>query len=149
MRFRLYEHAKAADIEAMNLQVRIPSRDRNVLCFLWYDNAWQLLHIRMTCHLFGGVWSGSAAVSLTKCIAISDPDVVVKDTITRSFYVDDILQSFPSVVMMSDCIPRVRDALAGTGFNLMKYTCTSQNVMPLDSNCDIEPNESVLSSTDT
>ena len=51
--------------------------------------------------------------------------------------------------MMSDCIPRVRDALAGTGFNLTKYTCTSQNVMPMDSNCDIEPNESVLSSTDT
>ena len=67
----------------------------------------------------------------------------------RLFYVDDILQSLPSVVMMSDCIPRIRDALAGTGFNLMKYTCTSQNVMPLDSNCDIEPNESVLSSTDT
>ena len=40
----------------------------------------------MTCHLFGGVWSGSAAVyALKKCIAISDPDLVVKDTIMRSF----------------------------------------------------------------
>ena len=149
LRFSLNEHAMAADIEAIYLQVRIPSRDRNALCVLWYDNAGLLLHLRMTCHLFGGVWRGSAAVSLKKCIAISDPDLVVKDTIMRLFYVDDILQSFPSVVMMSDCIPRVRDVLAGTGFNLMKYNCTSQNVMPLESNCDIEPNESVLSTTDT
>ena len=93
LRFSLNEDAIAADIEAIYLQVRIPWRDRNALCVLWYDNAGQLLHLRMTCHLFGGVWSGSAAVSLNKCIAISDPDLVVKDTIMRLFYVDDILQS--------------------------------------------------------
>ena len=149
LRFSLNEHAMAADIEAMYPQVRIPSRDRNALCFLWYDTAWQLSHLRMTWHLYGGVWSGSAAVSLKKCIAISDPDLVVKDTIMRSFYGDYILPSFPSVEVMSDCIPRVRDALADAGFNLTKYTCTSQNVMPLDSTCDIEPKESLLSSTNT
>ena len=149
LRFSLNEHAMAADIEALYLQVRIPTHDRNALCFLWYDNAWQLLHLQMTCHLYGGVWSGSAAVSLKKCIAISDPDLVVKDTIKRSFYGDDILPSFPSVEVMSDCIPRVRDVLVGARFNLTKYTCTSQNVMPVDSTCGTEPKESLLSSTDT
>ena len=121
LRFSLNEHAMAA-------MVRIPSRDRNALCFLWYDNALHLSHLRVTCHLYGGVWSGSAAVSLKKCIAISDHDLAI---------------------VMSDCIPRVRDALAGAGFSLTKYNCTRQNVMPLDSTCDIDPNESFLSSTDT
>ena len=121
LRFSLNEHAMAA-------MVRIPSRDRNALCFLWYDNALHLSHLRVTCHLYGGVWSGSAAVSLKKCIAISDPDLVI---------------------VMSDCIPRVRGALAGAGFSLTKYNCTIQNVMLLDSTCDIDPKESLLSSTDT
>ena len=121
LRFSLNEHAMAA-------MVRIPSRDRNALCFLWYDNALHLSHLRVTCHLYGGVWSGSAAVSLKKCIAISDPDLVI---------------------VMSDCIPRVRGALAGAGFSLTKYNCTRQNVMPLDSTCDIDPKEPSLSSTDT
>ena len=112
LRFSLNEHAMAADIEAIYLQVRIPSRDRNALCLLWYDNALHLSHLRVTCHLYGGVWSGSAAVSLNKCIAISDPDLVI---------------------VMSDCIPRVRGALAGAGFSLTKYNGTRQNVMPLDS----------------
>ena len=118
LRFSLNEHA----------MVRIPSRDRNALCFLWYDNALHLSHLRVTCHLYGGVWSGSAAVSLKKCTAISDPDLVI---------------------VMSDCIPRVRGALAGAGFSLTKYNFTRQNVMPLDSTCDIDPKEPSLSSTDT
>ena len=149
LRFRLYEHAIAADIESMYLQVRVPSRDRNALRFLWYDDAGQLVHLRMTCHLFGGVWSGSAAVyALKKCSTISDPDPQVKDIIMRSFYVDDLLRSFPSAELMSDCVPRVRDALASAGFNLTKYTCTSQNVMSLDSTCD-KPKEALLPSMDT
>ena len=35
--FRLHEYAIAADIESMYLQVRVYSRDRNALRFLWYD----------------------------------------------------------------------------------------------------------------
>ena len=38
LRFSLNEHAMAA-------MVRIPSRDRNALCFLWYDNALHLSHL--------------------------------------------------------------------------------------------------------
>ena len=86
--------------------------------------------------------------ALKKCITISDPDPQVKDIIMRSFYVDDLLRSFPSAELVSDCVPRVRDALASAGFNLTKYTCTSQNVMSLDSTCD-KPKEALLPSMDT
>ena len=58
--------------------------------------------------------------ALQKCIAISDPGPFVKDIITRSFYIDDLLRSFSSVELMSNCIHCVRDALAGAGFNLTK-----------------------------
>ena len=60
LRFREYEFAIMADVESM-YQVLLPEADKNALRFLWHDQG-QIKHFRMTRHIFGGVWSGSAAM---------------------------------------------------------------------------------------
>ena len=54
LRFRQYQYALMADVEAMYLQVRIPHPDRNALRFLWFLDG-VLTEVRITSHLFGGV----------------------------------------------------------------------------------------------
>ena len=53
LRFRLYQNAMTADIQAMYLQVRIPEQERDCLRFLWLENG-EVKPYRMTSHLFGG-----------------------------------------------------------------------------------------------
>ena len=64
LRFRQHPVAVAGDVEAMYYQVKVPLKDRDILRFLWsldgvLDS--ELSEYRMTVHLFGGVWSSSAA----------------------------------------------------------------------------------------
>ena len=59
--FRQHSYALTADVEAMYNQVQIPVDDRNMLRFLWYDESGNLMHCRMTSHLFGGVWCASSS----------------------------------------------------------------------------------------
>ena len=70
LRFRVYEHAMAADIEAMYLQVGVPSRDRNALRFLWYDNVGQYAYESLVIYsvVFGVAESSRSILSLnTQC----------------------------------------------------------------------------------
>ena len=61
LRFRQHQYAIMSDIEAMYYQVRVPEDDRDALRFLWFDDDGSLIHYRMTCHVFGGVWCACAA----------------------------------------------------------------------------------------
>ena len=54
LRFRQYEFAVAADIQAMYHQVKIPVKDRDALRFLWLEGD-HIREYRMTSHLFGGI----------------------------------------------------------------------------------------------
>ncbi len=63
LKFRQEPIALNADIESMFDQVRVPSDERDVLLFMWWedndpDNPPK--HYRMMAHLFGGVWSSDA-----------------------------------------------------------------------------------------
>ena len=60
LRFRQYQYAISADIEAMYLQVRVPEKDRNTSRFLWQIGG-SVVEYRMTSHLFGGVWCASSS----------------------------------------------------------------------------------------
>ena len=52
LRFRQHQYAVMGDIEAMYHQVKIPIYDRDALRFLWFDGAGNIIHCRMTSHLF-------------------------------------------------------------------------------------------------
>ena len=69
-----------ADIKAMYNQVRVPLSDRDALRFLWIRND-DIIHYRMTSHLFSGVWcSSSAAYALIKTASMTS-DTRIHDII--------------------------------------------------------------------
>ena len=128
-RFRLYPYAIMGDIEAMYLQVRVPECDRNALRFLWFDGetAWEY---RMTSHLFGGVWCAcSSAYALRRIVVDVNPGPSVEHIILKSFYVDDLLQSFPTTDEAIEAMRSTKEALKHGGFNLTKFTANHDDIL--------------------
>ena len=79
VRFRQYNYAIMADIEAMYL-CKNPPKDRNALRFLWDVNN-SRCRFRMTSHLFGGVWcSSSSTYILRRTVEDAETTDLIKDT---------------------------------------------------------------------
>ena len=128
IRFRQFLYAVTADITAMYNQVRIPPSDRDALRFLWTDGG-VIKHYRMTSHLFGGVWcSSSSAYALNKTADLT-PNPQIKDIITKSFYVDDLLWSTSSIDAAKLQMPNVKSVLSQRGFQLTKFVATHDDML--------------------
>ncbi|KAJ8041442.1 hypothetical protein HOLleu_12255 [Holothuria leucospilota] len=130
LRFRLHKFAFHADIEAMYNQVKIPIKDRDALRFLWYKNG-RVLCMRMTSHLFGGIWcSSSSSFALRRTPVDCDyASPQVKDTVEKAFYVDDCLKS---VSTKDDARMIIRDTprvLRYGGFNLTKFIVNDLSIL--------------------
>ena len=122
LRFRQYSYAIMGDKESMNMQVKIPDRDRNALRLIWYDISDSLVHYRMTSQVFGGVWSGSSSTyALTTTCQDNDVSDLISDVITRSFYVDDLLRSSASLSEAREVIVDTQQVLSMGGFNLTNF----------------------------
>ena len=129
MRFRTHEYVVMADVEAMYHQVKIPLKDRNVLRFLWIDDSGEVKHYRMTSHLFGGVWCAcSSTYALRRTIYDNEPvDLTVKNTVLKSFYVDDCLNSVKSKEEALVVIFGTTDKLGG--FKLTKFVVNDEQLL--------------------
>ena len=130
LRFRQYPYAVMADVESMYLNVRVPEFQRNALRFLYYGTNGQIVHYRMTSHLFGGVFSGSAsAYALQRmCKDISDSDLVT-DVISRSFYVDDLARSVIDANLAREALFGTQNVLRLGGMNLTKMIANEESVV--------------------
>ncbi|XP_076032233.1 uncharacterized protein LOC143020014 [Oratosquilla oratoria] len=121
LRFRQYHYAITADIEAMYHQVKIPISDRDALRFLWYVSD-EIRELRMTSHPFGGIWCASSSTyALRKAVEDMQPCEEVKDTLLRSFYVDDMLKSVALPEETIKVIEDTRSVLRHGGYNLTKF----------------------------
>ncbi|XP_065068180.1 uncharacterized protein LOC135693578 [Rhopilema esculentum] len=83
-------------------------------------------------HLFGGVWSPSCASFALKKTALdnnekSDPDVA--STVSRSFYVDDLLKSVEKPEEVIRLSKQLCEMLSLGGFCLTKWISNSRAVL--------------------
>jgi hypothetical protein len=131
LRFRQYPYAVMSDVQAMYYQVLIPPEDRDALRLLWYDKEGEIIHLRMTKHVFGGVWcAASSTYALRRVVSDSvDPDPVVADAIQRSFYVDDFLRSFSTTSEAETVLHGVKQLLQTGGFNLTKFVTNDADIL--------------------
>ena len=135
LRFRQGLIAVMGDIKAMYHQVRVSPVHRKFLKFLWwkdYNIENELVVLRRSVHLFGGIWSPSCANYALKRTADDNKETFDAGTIQsvhRHFYVDDCLHS----IDMTDCatrlIDQLQDLLAKGGFNIVKWISNSRDVI--------------------
>ena len=86
----------------------------------------------MTRHLFGGVWSASAANYALKLTALDnaihfDPEVV--EAVLKSFYVDDLLHSVDTEEQGICVSQQIQELLQKGGFNLNKWVSSSRQIL--------------------
>ena len=83
----------------------------------------------MTSHLFGGIWcSSSSSYALKKTSELTN-DAIVKDIITSSFNVDDLLWSSKSLNEATRLMPKVKSLLSTRGFQLTKYIASHEAML--------------------
>ena len=135
LRFRQKQYAIMSDVEAMYHQVVVPESQRDALRFLWWQDGDPNKPVeiyRMTRHLFGGIWSASAANYALKRTALDnasqfDQDVV--DAVLQSFYVDDLLHAVDTEDSGIRVSQQIQELLAKGGFNLDKWVSSSRKIL--------------------
>lgn len=132
LRFRKFPVALTGDVEAMFHQVKTYQRDSEKLCFLWWPDG-NLSNnpeiFQMLVHLFGATSSPFCANFSLRQTAIDQEKLFKSDvlsTVQRSFYVDDLLVSFPVVEQALEIYKDLRGLLTMGGFNLTKFATNSK-----------------------
>ena len=103
LRFREEQIAVMGDIEAMYHQVKVPKDQCRFPKFLWWDDSdpdKEIIDYEMKVHVFGGTSSPSSSNFALRSTANDNEQQYGKEitqTLDRSFYVDNLLKSFPTV----------------------------------------------------
>ena len=134
-RFREEKVAIVADVEGMFNQVRVSEKDCDALGFLWWpddDFNKEPVKYQMLVHLFGATSSPScASFALRKAATdnASEFDQKTVDTVLQDFYVDDCLQSVPTIPGAQRLSKQLIDILAKGGFKLTKWLSNERDVI--------------------
>ena len=124
IRFRQHEYAVSADIEGMFLQVGVIPKDQPSLRFLWReDPATEIAVYQYVRHIFGSKDSPTSANYALKRTSSDNQDTFpdAAKSVHRNFYMDDYLESSPTVEEASNKAKDLVTLLAKGGFNLTKF----------------------------
>ena len=137
LRLRQYQYIVKGDIEGMYMQIRLFPEDRRSLRFLWYDNQGNVIHLQYRAHIFGGIASGSAAgYVLDRACRHGSVSELLKTTIRRDFYVDDLATSKRYKQEIKEIINEGGKLLKENGLNLTEFVVNDSSIADeLDSTC--------------
>ena len=148
LRFRQHQYAMTADITAMYNQVRVPQDDRDALRFLWFEGD-DILQLRMTSHLFGGVWCACvSSYALQKAVADEHCATDVQCAVLKSFYVDDLLYSFDDKEGGARVINAIDTVMRDNGFQLSKFNANDGSLLSNLSMSHV-PNDEIVNISDS
>ena len=143
IRFRQFKHAVSADIEGMFFQVGVIPRDRPSLRFLWReDPASEVAVYQYTRHIFGSKDSPTCANYALKCTGTDNQSDFPQaaQSVHRNFYMDDYLESSPTVEEASNKAKEIVKLLAKGGFKLYKFV-SNLNQLPTELESNLTPNQ--------
>ena len=123
IRFRQHNYAVSADIEGMFLQVGVLPKDQLSLRFLWReDPASEIAVYQYVRHIFGSKDSPTCANYALKRTRSDNQDTFPEagKSVHRNFYMDDYLESSPTVEEASNKAKDLVTMQAKGGFNLTK-----------------------------
>ncbi|CAM4529069.1 unnamed protein product [Leuciscus chuanchicus] len=128
LRFREHCVAFSSDIRGMFHQVRLLPEDEPLLRFLWRElkrdeqptvYQWKVLPFGTTCS------PCCATYALQKHVTDhTQPAEAVRDSVLRHFYMDNCLQSVPTVEDAKPIINKLQTLLAEGGFELRQWAST-------------------------
>ena len=124
LRFRQHKYAVSADIEGMFLQVGAIPKDRPSLRFLWREEpASQIAVYQYVRHIFGSKDSPTCANYALKRTATDNqtdyPEAA--ESVHSNFYMDDYLESSPSIEEATKKVKDLVKLLERGGFKLTKF----------------------------
>ena len=123
------------DIEAMFHQAKVSKDQCSFLKFLWWDDSdsdEEIIDYETIAHVFGGASSPSCFYFALKRIAKYNEQQYGKEItqiLERSFYVDDLLKSFPTVKEAVNAIKQLQELCSRGGFNLTKFISNKQETI--------------------
>ena len=124
MRFRQHPYAVSADIEGMFLQVGVIPEDRPSLRFLWReDPATDVAVYQYVRHIFGSKDSPTCANYALQQTARDNRIQFLEaaNSVENHFYMDDYLESSPTVNEATQKAQDLVDILEKGGFKLTKF----------------------------
>ena len=133
MRFREGQFAIMGDIEAVFHQVKVLKEDTDSLRYFWPRNpSLTINEYIMEADIFGKTDSPCCAKWALKSIALDNKteySARVIEAILDHFYMNDYLDSFPSLEQAISVIVDVIQFLKTSGFNLTKFVSNNQEIL--------------------
>ena len=131
-RFRQHQHAVSADIEGMFLQVGVIPKDRPSLRFLWREDPTAEVGVfQYVRHIFGSKDSPTCANYALRRTATDNQAMFPEAarSVLNNFYMDDYLESSPTVEEATRKAEDLVKLLSFGGFKLTKFV-SNENSIP-------------------